>query len=282
MKVTADMSQRKRKNLLNDIAIKAHQFGGVLAGGYVRDFNFHQVPKDIDIFIRKPMGFTREQAIETATKILAVFGQTPGPNERLEQYGNEGNVVVKSTGESDDYEPIDVIFHTDPHAIWSFDLNCCKIFAEVGALNRVSIVKSGDFRLTENRGYETIFHWTPIEYIEHYKRIKDKINGIKLKYSFEDFGAVNNHEMYRRLIQEGLIEDPRQVFPQEAPRVNGDEVRLEAGNGARVRFEAARDAIVRMADEARADIVRDQARVQPRLQAEPFQWFNFDGLAGRG
>lgn len=281
MKITAEMSQRKRKECLNDVALKAHAFGAILAGGYVRDYFFNQVPKDIDLFVRQPFRFNPdvEELKRVASNILAAYGQEMGPNEHLQQYGDQGNVVIKSSGPSDDYEQIDVIFHMEAHPTHGFDLNCCKISAHVRNDNRVSIQRSHDFNVIHQRGYETIFHWTPIDHIQHFKRIKDKLQGIGVKYSFETFGARNQHLNYRTLIEEGLIEDPRQVLPQEANEPNRDEVRLDAGARIGEAVARLREALNGMANEARPNPVHDQARVQPGLQAE---WVIFDDIAGRG
>lgn len=285
MKITAEMSQRKRKECLNDVALKAHAFGAILAGGYVRDYFFNQIPKDIDLFVQLPFrieGPNVEELKRVARNILAAYGQEMGPNEHLQQYGDQGNVVIKSSGPSDDYEQIDVIFHMNAHPTHGFDLSCCKISAHVGPNNRVLIHRSHDFNVIHQRGYETIFHWTPIDHIQHFKRIKDKLQGIGVKYSFETFGARNQHLNYRTLIQEGLIEDPRQVLPQEANEPNRDEVRLDAGARAGEAVARLRAALNGMENEARPNPVHDQARVQPGLQDVNLYWIAIDDIAGRG
>lgn len=197
-----------------------------IAGGYPRDIIFGQgdvVPKDIDVWISR-QGRTIQQLTKTAMEILTRAGQELGRVvDGDERYG-QGNVVFTSAGPSD-IEPVEIIFHTGvglEAVLQGFDINMCKCYI-------------GDHGVTPT--FEASIEYVTgkiniqarpdmAKYSEHLKRVLLKYPHIKVVANLTmAFLAAP----YQFLVNEGVINAPREILQAERQEPDRNEVGLQFG-----------------------------------------------------
>ena len=196
-----------------------------IAGGYPRDVLFGQgdvVPKDIDVWISR-QGRTIQQITKTAMEILARAGQELGRVvDGDERYG-QGNVVFTSAGPSD-IEPVEIIFHTGvglDNVLRGFDINMCKCYI-------------GDHGVSSN--FEASLEYITgriniqarpdmAKYSEHLKRVLLKYPHMKVVANLTmAFLAAP----YQFLVNEGVINAPREILQAERQEPDRNEVGFQA------------------------------------------------------
>ena len=196
-----------------------------IAGGYPRDILFGQgdvVPKDIDVWISR-QGRTIQQITKTAMEILARAGQELGRVvDGDERYG-QGNVVFTSAGPSD-IEPVEIIFHTGvglDNVLRGFDINMCKCYI-------------GDHGVSSN--FEASLEYITgriniqarpdmAKYSEHLKRVLLKYPHMKVVANLTmAFLAAP----YQFLVNEGVINAPREILQAERQEPDRNEVGFQA------------------------------------------------------
>ena len=196
-----------------------------IAGGYPRDILFGQgdvVPKDIDVWISR-QGRTIQQLTKTAMEILARAGQELGRVvDGDERYG-QGHVVFTSAGPSD-IEPVEIIFHTGvglDNVLRGFDINMCKCYI-------------GDHGVSSN--FEASLEYITgriniqarpdmAKYSEHLKRVLLKYPHMKVVANLTmAFLAAP----YQFLVNEGVINAPREILQAERQEPDRNEVGFQA------------------------------------------------------
>lgn len=247
-----------------------------VAGGFLRDADHGIQPKDVDIFIDSPPGFTPLQMAEAAGLYFTRMGHEYEALGDGEDYP-EGLTVFESTKHPENEFPINLIF-TPPGTVHprTFDLGLCDISYSIqwGITRKFSYHEdSVNKTITLNKFGDHFEGPEPDEVkkldrqIDHIKRLVTKYPDHKVQVRAEVF-AWGSVDLYERLIEEKLIGDPRTLLPAEGQDTDGDEVRLEDGAegvdlvGRWVQRVRAMEAI--------APGVFDRAQVQPRPGPAPW------------
>ena len=196
-----------------------------ILGGYPRDILFgvgDVVPKDIDVWVAR-QGRPLEDLMRTAEGIFAKAKQHIAKVHDGAQYGN-GTVVISSDGASD-IEPVEVIFHPGVDArmaMDTFDIDLCKCYIGHGGMwssprasesyvtNRILVKATQDYA----------------KYADHLRRVLAKFPNMKV---LADLRGPFLIRTYQALIEEGVINAPRQVLQAQGQDVDRDQVGLQAG-----------------------------------------------------
>lgn len=279
MKVTPNMSQRRRRELMTEILKKALRGAEaadpqrriltppILAGGYVRDWHYQVMPKDIDIFI----GYMGQQPLNVLQDWANVIGDQFGVRFVVavnpEAYGAE-RVVFSAEG-TDDWEPIQLIFERGMfHSpVLNFDLASCKAAVRIDRSGRTTLEKHEEFDRVLRTRVDEVDPMFLLErghaVVEHYRRIRDKLGLTNLLINMRNIRWIHPEEIQRSLNvlrENNLCEDPRQVFQTQAQGVDGDAIRqLYGAEAARAMDEVIQQQVRDM--EARARAVLNNARV---------------------
>ena len=103
--------------------------GFYIAGGYLRDIVHNAQPKDIDVWISSG-GSSMDDMRQYASVLLGRVGQTLDFSGHQGDYPVGDMVVFKSTGASEDVEPVDIIFYNGTtrwqSVVNRFDFGICK------------------------------------------------------------------------------------------------------------------------------------------------------------
>lgn len=239
-----------------------------LAGGYVRDWHYQVMPKDIDIFI----GYMGQQTVATLQRWADVIGDQFGVRFVVagnpDAYGAER--VVFSAEETVDWEPIQLIFERGMfHSpVLTFDLASCKAAVRINRSGRTTLEKHEEFYRVLRTRVDEVDPMFLLErghaVVEHYRRIREKLGLTGLLINMRSIRWIHPDEIQRSmnvLRENNLCEDPRQVFQAQAQGVDGDAIRQHDG-----------EAVTRAMDEVIQQQVRDmEARARAVLNNAPVQ-----------
>lgn len=271
-----NQSQRTRRAIITNILMKAHNALPnnivYLAGGYVRDYFWGINPKDIDLFVNDPR-ITLEQARVMADAIGREF-RTQMFLMAEHDY-EDGKWVFEGQGTAD-WEPIQLIVSRRfGNPVLGFDLNSSCAWAELNRFSgRTNVEKTRKFDEVMRTRVEKVYY--PLinnRVVSHFNRVKDKLGLVKMVMDTDGF--TRDHQRIinamQAMLEGGLIEDPRQVFPAQAEGIDGNPVRLndrEEPMG-EVRWVAHNEV------EARANPIQGGAQVQPGLVNRGWVGYNF-------
>ena len=239
----------------------------ILAGGYVRDWYYQVMPKDIDIFI----GYMGQQTVTTLQDWANVIGDQFGVRFVVagnpDAYGAE-RVVFSAEG-TDNWEPIQLIFERGMfHSpVLTFDLASCKAAVRIDRSGRTTLEKHEEFDRVLRTRVDEVDPMFLLErghaVVEHYRRIREKLGLTGLLINMRSIRWIHQDEIQRSLNilrENNLCEDPRQVFQTQAQGVDGDAIRQhDREEAARAMDEIIQQQVRDM--EARARAVLNNARV---------------------
>lgn len=246
-----------------------------ILGGYPRDIIFgvgDVVPKDIDVWVAR-QGRPLEDLMRTAEDIFAKAKQHIAKVHDGAQYGN-GTVVISSDGASD-IEPVEVIFHPGLDArmaMNTFDIDLCKCYIGHGGMWSSPMASES---YVTNRILVNATH-DYVKYADHLRRVLAKFPNMKV---LADLRGPFITRTYQALVEEGVINAPRQVLQAQGQDVDRDQVGLQAGG---VNLQQAREINwehvgqvfdrIRAQEAARVGIPQGQAQVH-NPQVVPARFF---------
>ena len=219
-----------------EAALKLHRLyaSAVIAGGYPRDIILGAEPKDIDIFIDSTRFPSQERRDNAADNIFAAFGQTwtrdpVAAGFEANNYGaapagqlDDGFQVYYSISNEGEWENLNLIFSRNNERVMQFDWSICRAFAYSDGIEfgrEARNLENIQLMFTENM---------PLV-IKHAKRIKDKYPTAVFKIPTR---YVNTPNIYRQLLEGGVIDGPREILQAQGQNGGGDQVRQHIGAGA--------------------------------------------------